>query len=436
MCGRFALSLDHAHIRAVPGHDGVEVDEWIDEDAFVPRYNIAPRTNAPILRCNNSSGYVLHTMKWGLIPHWSKYEDQSLNTFNARAEKLVSLGGMWASIKGRKRCAILAQGYYEWLTRGKDKIAHFTKHADGTLMLMAGLYDLVVLEGHTTPLWTFSIITTAARHDFEWLHSRQPVILSTRAALDAWLDTSSQCWTPQLSKLVQPFSDATHPLQCYQVPKEIGKVGSESSAFIEPITGREDDLPAICLTPAVNPTSSSAEHLCTITVRDIPPTTKAKTKPSLVSGSSQRPIEIGVASPLQLTGFPRYSSLAHETAGYLSASQEHLFEYITRSRMDSNKRSQCKDWVRGSLLFPYLVTYLYDTMDDLQSATLQASAIAWKEWDVPVALSRYEETSETLRSFIGDFAPDVIWDIVALNVDLVCVRLHGIIKDIVEYRRL
>jgi putative SOS response-associated peptidase YedK len=37
--------------------------------------------------------------------------------------------------------------YYEWLTKGKDKLPHFIKRQDGSLLLMAGLYDCVVLEG-------------------------------------------------------------------------------------------------------------------------------------------------------------------------------------------------------------------------------------------------------------------------------------------------
>ena len=53
----------------------------------------------------------MQTMKWGLVPHWSKSEDKSLNTINARSENLVDGGGMWASIKGKNRCAIPCQGY-------------------------------------------------------------------------------------------------------------------------------------------------------------------------------------------------------------------------------------------------------------------------------------------------------------------------------------
>lgn len=86
-------------------------------------------------------------MKWGLVPHWSKHDDGNLNTINARAEALVEGGSMWGSIKGKKRCAIPCQGYYEWLKKGKERLPHFTKRNDGKLMLLAGMYDCVTLEG-------------------------------------------------------------------------------------------------------------------------------------------------------------------------------------------------------------------------------------------------------------------------------------------------
>jgi len=34
-------------------------------------------------------------------------------------------------------------------------------------------------------------------------------------------------------------------LTCYQVPKEVGKVGTESASFIEPITNRKDGIEAM-----------------------------------------------------------------------------------------------------------------------------------------------------------------------------------------------
>ncbi|RDB23522.1 hypothetical protein Hypma_009219 [Hypsizygus marmoreus] len=317
MCGRFALHLAHGEIRQIPGHDDVEADEWIDEDEFVPRYNIAPRTYAPVLRrgdpgpsSSSSDGerYVLQSMKWGLIPHWSKHEDKTLSTFNARSESLIEGGHMWASIKGKKRCAVLCQGYYEWLTKGKEKLPHFVRHKDGRLMLLAGLYDCVTLEGQTKPLWTFTVVTTDANKELEWLHDRQPVILPTREALDKWLDTSSQTWTSELTKLVQPYHDAKCPLECYQVPKEVGKVGTESSTFIEPITSRKDGIQAMFSKqaktsdskhPAVKRSrSKSPAKVHDLTADSPPPTKKAKVeKRKSEKGNSDVAVVGGPSTP-------------------------------------------------------------------------------------------------------------------------------------------
>ena len=57
---------------------------------------------------------VMQTMRWGLVPHFSKHEDGSLKTINARSETLIEEArGMWASIKGKKRCAVVCQGCVE-----------------------------------------------------------------------------------------------------------------------------------------------------------------------------------------------------------------------------------------------------------------------------------------------------------------------------------
>ncbi|KAJ3856068.1 hypothetical protein EV368DRAFT_61966 [Lentinula lateritia] len=220
MCGRFSLRL-----------------EWIDQDQFVPRYNIAPRSLAPVIRHSSpknsarmgtesledsSHQLVMQTMKWGLVPHWSKYEDKSLNTINARSENLVTGGGMWNSLRGRKRCVVVCQGYYEWLPKGKDKIPHFIKPKR--------LYDSVELQ---------------ASNEFAWLHDRQPVILSTQEDIDQWLDTSSQRWSEDLAQMVSRAYTKDSPLECYQVPKEVGKIGMESSSFILPISVRKDGIEAM-----------------------------------------------------------------------------------------------------------------------------------------------------------------------------------------------
>ncbi|KAI9508033.1 hypothetical protein F5148DRAFT_1199920 [Russula earlei] len=213
MCGRFALALQADDV------------EQLDGDRYVPRYN------EPAL--------VMHSMRWGLVPHWSKAEPPTLNTINARAENLEEGGGMWGGIKGRKRCVVVAQG------RETQRIPHFTRREDRRLMLFAGLYDSAALDGLSEPLWTFTIVTTAANSSSAWLHDRQPVMLTSQEALDRWLDTSTQAWDPKLSRLLDPYSDADGPLECYAVPTEVGKVGVESPTFIEPVQARKDGIEAI-----------------------------------------------------------------------------------------------------------------------------------------------------------------------------------------------
>ena len=100
-------------------------------------------------------------------------------------------------------------------------------------MLLAGLYDVVTLEGtqrsqfrrpirltivvgQSEPMWTFTIVTTSANKAFSWLHDRQPVILSSDDALSKWLDTSSQTWNPELAKVLNPYSDTASPLEWYE----------------------------------------------------------------------------------------------------------------------------------------------------------------------------------------------------------------------------
>jgi len=75
---------------------------------------------------------------------------ETARTINARDDSLFENRGMWNAFKGKYRCVIPVMGYYEWLKKGaKEKIPHFTKRADGQIMLLAGLWSSVKFEGIT-----------------------------------------------------------------------------------------------------------------------------------------------------------------------------------------------------------------------------------------------------------------------------------------------
>ncbi|KAG2121299.1 hypothetical protein DEU56DRAFT_834321 [Suillus clintonianus] len=235
MCGRYALGLQRAEIRALPGYPNLEIGEWVNEDNFVPRYNIAPNSQAPVIRRRDASSpdLQMQTMRWG-IPY-GKVHAKNQQAINARSENIMEGAGMWNKYRSSNRCVVVSQGYYEWQIKGKDKLPHFTKHADGKAMLMAGLYHV------SDETYLFAIITTSASKSLSWLHDRQPVILTSHDDVTKWLDTSSHAWSAELGKLLQPAEGLT----CYQVPKEVGKVGAESPTFVQPVATRKDGIEAM-----------------------------------------------------------------------------------------------------------------------------------------------------------------------------------------------
>jgi len=115
------------------------------------RYNIAPRTYSPVLR-RQGTELILQSMRWGVVPHYSKHEDKSLSTINAKGEHLTDgTSSLWNGLRGKKRCVIPVQGYYEWLKKSNtEKIPHFTKYKGQKIMLLAGLWDVATLEGDYT----------------------------------------------------------------------------------------------------------------------------------------------------------------------------------------------------------------------------------------------------------------------------------------------
>lgn len=100
-----------------------------------------------------STKYKLQSMKWGLIPFWTKRQPDYgslMRTINCRDDSLIEDRGMWTTMKRRKRCIVICQGFYEWLKKGpggKDRIPYYVKRKDGELMCFAGLWDCVSYEG-------------------------------------------------------------------------------------------------------------------------------------------------------------------------------------------------------------------------------------------------------------------------------------------------
>ncbi|KAI4716334.1 DUF159 domain protein [Aureobasidium sp. EXF-10727] len=201
------------------------------------------QTDAADRPATKETRYKLQSMKWGLIPFWTKRAPDYSNmmrTINCRDDSLATQGGLWNSMKQRKRCIVVCEGFYEWLKKnnGKDRVPHFVKRKDGQLMCFAGLWDCVQYEGQPDKLYTYTIITTDSNDQLNFLHDRMPVIFNNGSdALKTWLDPARSEWSSELQSLLKPYQGE---LECYQVDKAVGKVGNNSPSFIIPIDSKEN----------------------------------------------------------------------------------------------------------------------------------------------------------------------------------------------------
>jgi len=111
MCGRFTLTIDPAQLE--------DMFPWVTiAQKIAPRYNISP--SQPIAVIPNTSDFRLDLFQWGLIPSWAKDSTIGNRLINARAETLSDKPSFRSALKIR-RCLILADGFYEWMTSSEEK---------------------------------------------------------------------------------------------------------------------------------------------------------------------------------------------------------------------------------------------------------------------------------------------------------------------------
>src|SRR5262245_25355471 len=115
MCGRFTLrtklNLLLSQFAAELADQGVE---------WEPRYNIPPTAPVPAIRLVDGKRQ-LSLLKWGLIPSWAKDMKIAFSTINARADTIATKPAFRTAFQ-KRRCLVLADGYFEWETVGKSKL--------------------------------------------------------------------------------------------------------------------------------------------------------------------------------------------------------------------------------------------------------------------------------------------------------------------------
>lgn len=212
MCGRYAFALQPL------GPWSAVFRAWME--SMEPRYNIAPTSTIPVF---TAAGW--HTMRWGLIPAWSKESTTRYATFNARAESLKDKPAYRTAWKQRQRCLMPALGYYEWKKQGNGKTPYFIRSSGNQPLVFAGLWDRWQSERKT--LLSSTIITCPAIAQIEELHPRMPFLLTPQAA-EEWLHGSIAACDDLLK---QPPAVA---LNFYPVDQRVGNVHNTGEELTQP----------------------------------------------------------------------------------------------------------------------------------------------------------------------------------------------------------
>ena len=191
----------------------------------------------------NDAPSEIDLISWGLIPHWVK-ESTSINevrskTLNARSETAFELPSFKTSIES-KRCLVLSDGFYEWITFNKQKYPHFIHLKDNEPFAMAGIWDEWKNQQTGDLIETFSILTCEANPLMSRIHNigkRMPVILTPENE-SLWLDNSLA--QNQILSLAKPYDDSL--MEAYTISKLISSKDSNVEVVRRPFLYSELEM--------------------------------------------------------------------------------------------------------------------------------------------------------------------------------------------------
>lgn len=157
MCGRyfFQMESDYIQVKILQAQlDAYKIEEFQQGEIF-------PTQRSLVLLPNKAQSYHPSVMTWG----FHGYHNRLL--INARSEGIQEKSTFRPFLNNR--CAIVANGFYEWQKQGREKKKYYIQSRYTPLLFMAGIYN----DNHA-----FVIITREACEEMMAIHHRMPLLMN------------------------------------------------------------------------------------------------------------------------------------------------------------------------------------------------------------------------------------------------------------------
>ena len=218
MCGRYTLRISVDSLV-----EAFEIEEY--PPSLKPSYNIAPTQEVAAV-VEEDEKRKLEMLSWGLIPSWAKDPAIGNKMINARAETVSEKPSFRSAFK-KRRCLILADGFYEWQKTDDGKQPYHIKMQDDSPFAFAGLWET---WQNGEEIRSCTIITTDANDLMNEIHHRMPVILPPED-YGMWLDLDFD-EKEALTSLLKPYpADA---MEAYPVSRRVNKPSNNEPSVVEP----------------------------------------------------------------------------------------------------------------------------------------------------------------------------------------------------------
>jgi len=225
MCGRITLTK--------PDAETVQTAfDLPDAPPNLPaRYNIAPTQYVLVIAHDAQHQNKAGIMRWGLVPRWFKGQNFQNPLFNARAETIHEKNSFKDAFK-KRRCLIVADGFYEWQKTDTGKIPHYIRLKGAPLFGFAGIWERWHNADTGDDLLSCSVITCEPNNLMSPIHHRMPVILQA-SDYDQWLRRDPNPDTNGLRALLRPLAEEF--MEAYPVSTAVNRAATDDPSLINPV---------------------------------------------------------------------------------------------------------------------------------------------------------------------------------------------------------